>query len=126
MVLELIIFEIFFVKQKTAYVMRISDWSSDVCSSDLKDIDLLAVDANGARKRRTGTVGNRETASDQRRVDFGARGGGLHQPEVEAMTAGAGLRAGCAWTTAAICGPAIFTASGRKIGRASCRERVCQ
>src|SRR3546814_7505831 len=26
----------FFFKQKTAYEMRISDWSSDVCSSDLK------------------------------------------------------------------------------------------
>src|SRR3546814_7522590 len=26
---------VFFFKQKTAYVMRISDWSSDVCSSDL-------------------------------------------------------------------------------------------
>src|SRR3546814_7056310 len=25
----------FFFKQKTAYAMRISDWSSDVCSSDL-------------------------------------------------------------------------------------------
>src|SRR3546814_9886355 len=29
----------FFFKQKTAYEMRISDWSSDVCSSDL----ILAV-----------------------------------------------------------------------------------
>src|SRR3546814_5983090 len=28
-------FRIFFFKQKTAYYMRISDWSSDVCSSDL-------------------------------------------------------------------------------------------
>src|SRR3546814_16427523 len=28
---------VFFVKQKTAYEMRISDWSSDVCSSDLLD-----------------------------------------------------------------------------------------
>src|SRR3546814_10759448 len=28
-------FSIFFFKQKTAYEMRISDWSSDVCSSDL-------------------------------------------------------------------------------------------
>src|SRR3546814_13760384 len=28
---------IFFFKQKTAYEMRISDWSSDVCSSDLAD-----------------------------------------------------------------------------------------
>src|SRR3546814_8526422 len=33
---------IFFFKQKTAYVMRISDWSSDVCSSDLQH--PLAVD----------------------------------------------------------------------------------
>src|SRR3546814_7553587 len=30
------IFLLFFFKQKTAYEMRISDWSSDVCSSDLK------------------------------------------------------------------------------------------
>src|SRR3546814_6631408 len=29
----------FFFKQKTAYEMRISDWSSDVCSSDLIAID---------------------------------------------------------------------------------------
>src|SRR3546814_9753272 len=28
---------LFFFKQKTAYEMRISDWSSDVCSSDLRD-----------------------------------------------------------------------------------------
>src|SRR3546814_9632002 len=28
---------VFFFKQKTAYEMRISDWSSDVCSSDLLD-----------------------------------------------------------------------------------------
>src|SRR3546814_5512760 len=32
---------IFFFKQKTAYEMRISDWSSDVCSSDLNDTDAL-------------------------------------------------------------------------------------
>src|SRR3546814_4065092 len=30
-----VLFVIFFFKQKTAYEMRISDWSSDVCSSDL-------------------------------------------------------------------------------------------
>src|SRR3546814_7771740 len=30
-----ICFVVFFFKQKTAYEMRISDWSSDVCSSDL-------------------------------------------------------------------------------------------
>src|SRR3546814_9182732 len=31
----LILVTYFFLKQKTAYEMRISDWSSDVCSSDL-------------------------------------------------------------------------------------------
>src|SRR3546814_3944440 len=33
----------FFFKQKTAYEMRISDWSSDVCSSDLKGVDKAVV-----------------------------------------------------------------------------------
>src|SRR3546814_6125985 len=32
----------FFFRQKTAYEMRISDWSSDVCSSDLMT-DYLAI-----------------------------------------------------------------------------------
>src|SRR3546814_2444567 len=31
----------FFFKQKTAYEMRISDWSSDVCSSDLAAIAVI-------------------------------------------------------------------------------------
>src|SRR3546814_14519974 len=31
---------VFFFKQKTAYEMRISDWSSDVCSSDLPVTEL--------------------------------------------------------------------------------------
>src|SRR3546814_6847664 len=34
-------FVVFFFKQKTAYDMRISDWSSDVCSSDLVEVDLI-------------------------------------------------------------------------------------
>src|SRR3546814_7731602 len=32
---------IFFFKQKTAYEMRISDWSSDVCSSDLSKLGVF-------------------------------------------------------------------------------------
>src|SRR3546814_7335232 len=32
----------FFFKQKTAYEMRISDWSSDVCSSDLRSEPITA------------------------------------------------------------------------------------
>src|SRR3546814_6562083 len=39
---------VFFFKQKTAYEMRISDWSSDVCSSDL-----------GATRRRIPDIGRR-------------------------------------------------------------------
>src|SRR3546814_20435571 len=35
-------YDIFCFKQKTAYEMRISDWSSDVCSSDLILLDHLA------------------------------------------------------------------------------------
>src|SRR3546814_7874505 len=37
----------FFFKQKTAYEMRISDWSSDVCSSDLFHAVLLTLRAWG-------------------------------------------------------------------------------
>src|SRR3546814_3915857 len=35
-VFSLVCSSVFFFKQKTAYEMRISDWSSDVCSSDLR------------------------------------------------------------------------------------------
>src|SRR3546814_9068518 len=35
----LVLYLFFFFKQKTAYEMRISDWSSDVCSSDLTSQD---------------------------------------------------------------------------------------
>src|SRR3546814_2086507 len=34
----------FFFKQKTAYEMRISDWSSDVCSSDLMSPHVAIID----------------------------------------------------------------------------------
>src|SRR3546814_5003378 len=34
----MILYVFFFFKQKTAYEMRISDWSSDVCSSDLATV----------------------------------------------------------------------------------------
>src|SRR3546814_6125271 len=40
----------FFFKQKTAYEMRISDWSSDVCSSDLKAILSLPCDSRSPKE----------------------------------------------------------------------------
>src|SRR3546814_1405212 len=45
---------VFFFKQKTAYEVRISDWSSDVCSSDLMDkerTDRSAGDLHGRAER---------------------------------------------------------------------------
>src|SRR3546814_20329312 len=57
---------LFFFKQKTAYEVRISDWSSDVCSSDLK----RRRSACGRRPRakscvrlRAGAVIDRQTGS---------------------------------------------------------------
>src|SRR3546814_208926 len=46
---------VFFFKQKTAYEMRISDWSSDVCSSDLSAPDRLLLEAN-VEERSTGEI----------------------------------------------------------------------
>src|SRR3546814_7850187 len=44
-------FSFFFFKQKTAYEMRISDWSSDVCSSDLLN-GIAGAEARGILERR--------------------------------------------------------------------------
>src|SRR3546814_9085518 len=38
-----VVYFFFFFKQKTAYEMRISDWGSDVCSSDLHAIDRAQI-----------------------------------------------------------------------------------
>src|SRR3546814_5403650 len=43
----------FFFRQKTAYEMRISDWSSDVCSSDLFSGDRITVRAATAKASKT-------------------------------------------------------------------------
>src|SRR3546814_8456866 len=53
---SVVVWRVFFFKQKTAYEMRISDWSSDVCSSDLArterkkdaEADKAAADAAAA------------------------------------------------------------------------------
>src|SRR3546814_1815983 len=78
----------FFFKQKTAYEMRISDWSSDVCSSDLFPTAHVQAMLDGegipaARYNELADVWEDEQVQHRK------------------------LRA-------------------RKIGRASCRERVCQ
>src|SRR3546814_19490597 len=42
---------VFFFKQKTAYEMRISDWSSDVCSSDLPGKEGFCRQSGGQRQQ---------------------------------------------------------------------------
>src|SRR3546814_1993514 len=89
----------FFFKQKTAYEMRISDWSSDVCSSDLRpsrgfisifgeDVVTMARGRLPALRRRIGVV-----FQDFRLVSHLSAFDNVALPQ---------------------------------IGRASCRERVCQ
>src|SRR3546814_15524644 len=46
----LIVFGFFFFKQKTAYELRISDWSSDVCSSDLAQDQLDFIEQEKLRE----------------------------------------------------------------------------
>src|SRR3546814_8408195 len=59
-----------FFKQKTAYEMRISDWSSDVCSSDLLGLLVAAVAAERADR---GEVAALRPAGDRLRVDLEQR-----------------------------------------------------
>src|SRR3546814_1921389 len=67
---------VFFFKQKTAYELRISDWSSDVCSSDLRA--TLPLGKLGRRARTSTTplpcrgVPDLDAAEEARRSDFDA------------------------------------------------------
>src|SRR3546814_2640481 len=74
-----VVFFFFFFKQKTAYEMRISDWSSDVCSSDLASQAGHAFDAmepvrNGPRElhRQLGLVVGQDV--DDQRAGLQERG----------------------------------------------------
>src|SRR3546814_2834443 len=61
---------IFVFKQKTAYEMRISDWSSDVCSSDL--VERAHEQGRGAKSRMKDEM-NRSRMRPRRRDALGAR-----------------------------------------------------
>src|SRR3546814_8723667 len=82
----------FFFKQKTAYEMRISDWSSDVCSSDL-----------------LGTIRHPEISSIMLLRNSNTRWGAVSQF--------------LHWLILVLI---VVMAVLGQIGRASCRERVCQ
>src|SRR3546814_3114914 len=86
---------VFFFKQKTAYEMRISDWSSDVCSSDLLFLAIAERSANSEIVASIAAIGDRLQLS--RHFDA------MILADIDAE----------------------YNAIA-KIGRASCRERVCQ
>src|SRR3546814_10416576 len=68
-----VLFLFFFFKQKTAYEMRISDWSSDVCSSDLDNqpyglveyaqLDALFPEGHPYRHSTIGSMADLDAAS---------------------------------------------------------------
>src|SRR3546814_6478649 len=84
------VFSIFFFKQKTAYEMRISDWSSDVCSSDLFLMLFIGL-------------------LDQWHARAARHMVHPHLAGAERATGGE-----------------MLLGDEEQIGRASCRERVCQ
>src|SRR3546814_3937148 len=76
------LFFVFFFKQKTAYEMRISDWSSDVCSSDLELKICLAPGAMRCGTRRggyevDGSIFAMEGISERRDPGLGHRAHGV-------------------------------------------------
>src|SRR3546814_7658890 len=62
----------FFFNQKTAYEMRISDWSSDVCSSDLAGVEQLGGDF-GSPQRDLVEAGTKPIEAAVDRCGVGAR-----------------------------------------------------
>src|SRR3546814_5834928 len=90
---------VFFFQQKTAYEMRISDWSSAVGSSDLRPASLVELLLHGVKRieQRQAAGVRFDDRSRQRRRYLVLIGEDRRRP-----------------------------VDRREIGRASCRERACQ
>src|SRR3546814_6459023 len=102
-VVGLLLYLFFFFKQKTAYEMRISDWSSDVCSSDLSIPVIFNMESHVADEA------HRENENRRRLRQL--------RPAITSQTGAAATRGR---------NKASMTPAANEIGRASCRERVCQ
>src|SRR3546814_3858544 len=98
---------LFFFKQKTAYEMRISDWSSDVCSSDL--VGGVDIERSSSNPTLTGDF-----------APFNA-----HIKAQSYFDLAATVRIGDHYNLRVGVNN-ILDNDPPKIGRASCRERVCQ
>src|SRR3546814_12171354 len=110
--------------------MRISDWSSDVCSSDLVAAVALVGEEIGAEKLV-------ERRGDLRRLLFHHLAGARLEIAPEAFEHRLPLRAAARHVVQLFLEPGgeiiadiafeeAFEEGGEQIGRASCRERVCQ
>src|SRR3546814_21066938 len=113
---------VFFFKQKTAYEMRISDWSSDVCSSDLRPFcrfddvevsDILLEGLGIMRRDVPDTLGLRA-------------GSCLHLVIARVGVGGQMANIGDVDDMGDIVTLPHQRPAQGAIGRASCRERVCQ
>src|SRR3546814_8856153 len=104
----------FFFEQKTAYDMRISDWSADVCSSDLVDMDVAWM---ASRWDKVGPIGDGKDYINcpMDKEQYHAFVQGLvdgDKTDFKDWEKDTPYFEGCMPI--------------EEIGRASCRERVCQ
>src|SRR3546814_2940405 len=104
---------VFFFKQKTAYEVRISDWSSDVCSSDLAGWPFRAFTSEG--------VSMSQLPQPLKRAEL------LRDAcYIDGKWVGAGGGAGIPVNNPSTGKTIVSVPKLGQIGRASWRERVCQ
>src|SRR3546814_6499923 len=101
----------FFFKQKTAYEMRISDWSSDVCSSDLRMSEKPTFMNSANARVEVNSSNSTSTPKKSSRITTLQMVGQTSTSAVVVPT-----RSACSMPSPV----------KPKIGRASCRERGCQ
>src|SRR3546814_11475779 len=106
---------VFFVRQETAYEMRISDWSSDVCSSDLGEGEDLAAEAELEAGEAALALGVEAAEVEPLRAARLQDLDGAPEQQVVRL-AGAPL----------VAGPGGGVGGAGEIGRASGRDRGCQ
>src|SRR3546814_4355057 len=112
------VFVVFFFKQKTAYEFRISDWSSDVCSSDLFGHEHVG-HSSASFRRRTSMMKKGVPSSAVTMPTWSSPGRATIRPSTSALSSSVGPSTRLQGRSQRWSGP-------QKIGRAACRERGCQ
>src|SRR3546814_18747571 len=112
----------FFFKQKTAYEMRISDWSSDVCSSDLACSNAAKTAPFNPMKANPRLFSNSLYDKADIPATWIFSGASALAPWAGAANSNHRLAA----TLLMRCGLLPYPPRLARIGNASCGERVCQ